>query len=261
MLDPGAWSPGVRVKAPGRPGRGCGHVAASSPRALGGCIVGTRALVLALGTGVSWVPQPFPRGAATGCHEQPASRGPCWDLLCCATTQETRPTAPWGAKEGAEPFLATRAPGCLGPALRWASRQRSWGTWSGSRCPQGTGHGGQWRGCPSERPLCPSMVPGCPGVGIRLPRALSPLYRCWFWGESQHAARAAAGQQAEGAGVGAAQSWQERSPRGAVSGAGGCRLDAHRKPSGASGGPWRSLSVNVIARAHRDMQGLLSRVP
>lgn len=173
MLDPGAWSPRVRVKAPGRPGRGCGHVAASSPRALGGCIVGTRALVLALGTGVSWVPQSFLRGAATGCHERPASRGPCWGPLCCATTQETRPTAPWGAKEGAEPFLATRAPGCLGPALRWASRQRSWGTWSGSRCPQGTGHGGRWRGCPSERPLCPSMVPVCPGVGIRLAGALS----------------------------------------------------------------------------------------
>lgn len=29
--------------------------------------------------------------------------------------------------------------------------------------------GGQWGECPSERPLCSSLVPVCPATGIRLP--------------------------------------------------------------------------------------------
>lgn len=149
-----AWSPGVRGEAPGRPRRGYGQQVARGLSA--GVLWAQGVWSWRRGTGNWCVPgaSALTEGAAAGCHKLPASRGPGWGLLCCAIAQEMHPTAPWGAKEGAELFLATQAPGRLGPALRWALRQRSWGMRSGARCPQGAGHRGQWRECPSEGPLC-----------------------------------------------------------------------------------------------------------
>jgi len=132
------------------------------------------------------------------------------------------------------------APPCAGPRGSGAGGR---GVDPGVPREQATGDGGE--GARRKGLSAPPWFPSVPALASDS-RGPSPLYRCWFWGESQHAARAAAGQQAEGAGVGAVQSWQERSPRGAVSGAGGCRLDAHRKPSGqpcGSLGVWQRLVV------------------
>lgn len=199
-----------------------------------------------------------------------------WGLVCPGCLSPSRGVRPQGVLSGlppeahararsAAPPPRRRAPQCLGErrkvlSLSWQRGLR--GSWAppcaGLRGSGAGGHGAD-PGVPREQAMGDSgesarrkglsAPPRFPSVPPLASDSRGPSFHCTGAGSgarASNAARPAAGHQAEGAGVGALQSWQVCCPRGAVSGAGGCRLDAHPKPPGqphGSLGVWQRLVV------------------